>query len=118
MYLSLNGTIIPNRGYVLIGDIGSIGDNTALLCHTNHPPLSGEANSGGDWFAPDGTRVNANDVPGFRRNRGPMVVRLYRNVGFDSPPQGIYYCQIKDNTSTLQNVTVGLYNSRGGIIFK
>ena len=36
VYLSLNGDIIRNHGYVVISDIGST-DNTALLCHTNHP---------------------------------------------------------------------------------
>ena len=34
VYLSLNGDIIPNHGYVLISDIGFT-DDTALLCHTN-----------------------------------------------------------------------------------
>ena len=72
VYLSLNGTTIPNHG-LMISDIGS-NDNTALLCHTNHPASGG--NSGGDWFAPDQNRVAGTAVPGFRRNRGPMVVKL------------------------------------------
>ena len=36
-YVSLNGVVIPNHGYVIISDIGNAGDDTALLCHTNHP---------------------------------------------------------------------------------
>ena len=108
VYLSLNGTVIPNNGYVEISDIGS-DDDTALLCHTNQPPPPGCANSGGDWFAPDGTRVSGSDVPGFTRNRDPMVVRLKRTSG--TPPEGIYQC---DHASSLHRVSVGLYNTGGG----
>ena len=114
VYLSLNGRVIPNNGYVEISDIGAAGDVTALLCHTNRPPPSG-----GDWVAPDGTAVHRtnNVVPGLRRNRGPIVVRLYRDTATGTPAEGIYYCQIQDDTETLQTVTVGLYNSIEGIHF-
>ena len=120
MYLSLNGRVIPNHGYVLISDIGTAGDDTALLCHTNHPADSSGMNnphSGGDWFGPDENKVpfSGNNVPGFRRNRGPMIVRLYRNTASGPPVEGIYYCQVQDDTDTLQTVTVGLYNSAEGM---
>ena len=113
VYLSLNGRVIPNNGYVVISDIGTAGDVTALLCITNRPPPTGSSTSGGDWFAPDGNRVTPGT--GFRRNRGSMVVRLYRNTATGPPAEGIYYCQIQDDTNTLQTVTVGLYNSAEGI---
>ena len=101
---------------MLISDIGTAGDDTALLCITNRPPPTGTTDSAGDWHAPDGTRVHRinNDVPGFLRNRGPMVVRLYRNTATGPPAEGIYYCQIQDDTNTLQTVNVGLYNAGGG----
>ena len=92
----------------MISDI----DNTALLCHTNKP-ASG-ANSGGDWFAPDGTRVNGNEVPGFTRDRKPMVVRLLRNSASGAPADGMYYCVIEDDALTEQTVYVGLYKSGRG----
>ena len=111
VYLSLNGTVIPNHGYVDINGIGSI-DDFALLCHTNFPPPPGSATSGGDWFAPDGTKIPSSDVPGFTRSRYPMVVRLKRTS--DTPPEGIYECTIQDATSTVQIVYVGLYNTGGG----
>ena len=112
VYLSLDGTVIPNHGYVEIGDIGSISDS-ALLCHTNFPPPSGSATSGGDWLAPDGTRVSGTDVPGFARTRGSMVVRLLMASG--TPPEGIYHCSVKDAASTFQtSVYVGLYNTEQG----
>ena len=114
MYLSLNGDIIPNHGYVKMSDIGST-DNTALLCHTNRPASGGEVNSGGDWFAPDGDKVGgltSTDVPGFGRNRGDMIVRLRRNTG--TPEEGIYHCEVEDADDVQQTVYVGLYNSGEG----
>ena len=56
VYLSLNNTIIPNHGYVMISDIGST-NNDSLLCHTNKAAPS-DGNSGGNWFAPDGVAVD------------------------------------------------------------
>ena len=77
VYLTLNGSYIPNHGYVVIDDIGGTGD-TALICNTNRianfPNYHGP-NSGGDWIAPDGTIVgnlDTDDVPGFERDRRPM----------------------------------------------
>ena len=96
---------------MVISDIGST-DDTALLCHTNRPPVG--VNSGGDWFAPDGTRVNLDDVPGFTRNRGSMVVRLRRTTG--TPHEGIYWCSILDAVSVPKTIYVGLYNRGGGNI--
>ena len=112
VFLSLNGDIIPNHGYVVIDDIGST-DGTALLCHTNHPP--GNIHSGGDWHAPDGTRVGSvgsTDVPGFGRRRDPRVVRLLRDTG--TSPEGIYRCSIMDADGNDRNVYVGLYNDGQG----
>ena len=96
----------------MISDIGST-DNTALFCITNLPASGG--NSGGEWFAPDGDKVGSigsTTVPGFGRNRGPMMVRLRSNDG--TPEEGIYYCVVEDADSIPQTVYVGLYNSGGG----
>ena len=116
VYLSLNGTVIPNHGYVDISRIGSTDDST-LLCHTNRPATLGNSpnlHSGGDWFAPDGTRVYGTYVPGFIIVRAPMVVRLKRTSG--TPAEGIYQCSIlQQNTMDLVIVNVGLYNSGRGI---
>ena len=115
VYLGLNGEVIPNHGYVEISDIGS-SDTTALLCHTN-TPADRSGHSGGNWFAPDEDRVgglSSTDVPGFGRNRGPMLVRLQRSIS-GTPDEGIYWCGVKDATETNQTVYVGLYNTGGGI---
>ena len=105
-----------------ISDIGST-DDTALVCNTNRPAtfpvgVSPPRHSGGQWFAPDETRIGdlgSGDVPGFGRNRGPMMVRLHRNTATDPPSEGIYYCVVEDDTFTNQTVYVGLYNSGGGM---
>ncbi|CAI8050550.1 hypothetical protein GBAR_LOCUS27752, partial [Geodia barretti] len=60
VFLHLNRTVIPNNGHLNISDIGS-SDDTALLCITNRPGTP----TSGNWFAPDGTRVDDIDVPGF-----------------------------------------------------
>ena len=118
VYLSLNDKIIPNHGYILISDIGST-DDTSVICHTNRPAnYTYRPNSGGNWFAPDETRVNGYDVPGFWRNRGPMMVRLLRNTATDPPSEGIYHCVIEDDTDTEHTIHVGLYNSGGGIVIQ
>ena len=100
-----------------ISDIGISDNKTALLCHTNRPPPPGARQSGGDWFAPDGTKVGglgSTDVPGFERNRDTMVVRLRkRNSG--TPDEGIYRCDVNDAAEMSQTVYVGLYNTGGGM---
>ena len=93
-----------------ISGIGS-NDDSALLCHTNNPPPPSSPHSGGDWFAPAGTRVFLTAVPGVTISRAAMVVRLKRASG--TPPEGIYECTIEDATSTVQTVCVGLYNTGG-----
>ena len=121
VYLSLNGRYIPNHGYVMIDDIGGT-DDTALICNTNrinNIPNPHGPNSGGNWFASDGTQVGnlgTDDVPGFDRNRGPMMVRLHSNTATVTPSEGIYYCVVEDDTFADQTVYVGLYNSGGGIV--
>ena len=115
VYLSLNGAVIPNNGYVEISDIGSM-DDSALLCHTNRPATQGNSpnlHSGGDWHAPNGNRVGITPpVPGVTRSRGSMVVRLGESTG--TPLEGIYRCEIEDADDTLQTVYVGLYNAGAG----
>ena len=112
VFLSLNGTVIPDHGYVDISDIGS-NDNTALLCITNRPPPSGSTTPARDWFAPDETRVGGDTpVPGFVRNRGPMVVRLKRTTG--TAAEGIYKCII-DSANENKELYVGLYKDGRGI---
>ena len=88
-----------------ISDIGSTYD-TALNCNTNN-----REQYSGDWFAPDGTRVD--ETEGFDSDINYMVVRLMRTTG--APPEGIYHCLLDDNDEcTTKTVYVGLYSSGGG----
>ena len=112
--MSLNDDIIPNHGYLMRSDIGSTED-TALICNTNRPATLGtnsHPHSGGDWFTPNSLTVNYNvNAPGFRRNRGPMIVRLItQSTGTE--PDGIYHCVVEDDTFTQQSVYVGLYSGK------
>ena len=121
VYLSLNDVIIPNNSHVVISDIGST-ENTALICNTNRPVIDkmNKRHSGGDWYGPSGTRVGgmgSDDVLGFVRTRGPMVVRLLRNTATDPPSEGIYHCVVEDDTMTEDTLYIGLYNSGGGYKF-
>ena len=112
VYLILTGTIIASHGYVEISDIGSTND-TALICHTDHPATVGNTSSGGNWFSPDGTKVTGDVVPGFMSTRDPMIVRLLRNTATDPPSEGMYICVIKNDT-VYQTVYVELYNNKIG----
>ena len=77
-------------------DIGFT-DDTALLCHTNEPAARFIV---GDWFDPNGNKVGSDsdskpgDVPGFKRNRVPHVVRLKRSSsdGIYSTGRGVQVC--------------------------
>ena len=111
---------------MVINDIGST-DDTALICHTNCPATvrsgRGGFHSGGNWVGPSGIVVGGetqgtNNVPGFKRNRSPMVVRLLRNAATDPPSgipsEGIFHCEVEDDTFKQQTVYVGVYNSGRG----
>ena len=115
MYLNLNGDNIPNHGYVVISDIGTTNDDTALLCNTNYIP---SGNNGGSWSVPDWSTVSSLSGVGsadFGRTRGSGLVRLIRNsAATGTPTEGIYSCTVQDDTETLQTVYVGVYNSGGG----
>ena len=113
VYLTLNGDVIPNHGYVEISEIGST-DTTALLCRNNCVLCSDSYQSGENWFAPSRTAVNFDYVPGFISNRGRNVIRLKRING--TPAEGIYSCSIQNAAPTIHTVYVGLYNSGKGII--
>ena len=92
MYISLNrDNNIHNHGYVVISNIGTANDDTALLCNTNHRPTGSDTNSGGNWYVPGGSTVSSFSDVGttgadFGRTRGPGLVRLIRN----SAATGIY----------------------------
>ena len=120
-YLSLNGSVIPNHSYVKNTDIGSTAA-TALKCHTltttryNYYYYYWFYYA---WFAPDGTGIGYTD--GFYGEyyfyNNIMVAILGRRTDTsseDTSPEGIYHCSI--DACTTNTLSVGLYNTGGGII--
>ena len=106
VYIRLNDSIIPNRGYVKISDL-SFATLDCLTTDNQHE---------GNWISPDGTTVDSSgSVPGFRTTRGPLIVRLLRTSG--TPQQGIYQYVVQNDTAVLYTVHVGLYNSGEGVLF-
>ena len=104
VYIRLNDSIIPNRGYVKISDLSF----ATLDC------LNTDQQHEGNWISPDGTTVDSSgSVPGFRTTRGTLIVRLLRTSG--TPQQGIYQCVVQNDTAVLYTVHVGLYNSGEGV---
>ena len=93
-----------------ISDIGSTNAD-ALICHTDRPAPNGNTNPEGDWFTPDGDR----NVPGFRINRAPMIIRLLSGSG--TPAQGIYHCliEVQSSHAMFKDAFVGLYHSGEGM---
>ena len=94
-----------------IRDIG-YSYRTGLFCHTNRIYNSYLV---GKWLTPERDRVEYYyDGPGFWSDIDLMAVILFRST-YGAAEQGIFVCEIKDATETLQTVNVGLYHSGEGI---
>ena len=90
----------------MLEDIGE-GDN-ALLCIT----ACCRESALGNWFFPNGTRVpSAGWQWDLYRNRGQMVVSMYRRRG---GVDGIYYCEIPDAMNVTQTIYIGVYSTSTG----
>ena len=96
-----------------ISDIG-YSYRAALLCHTNRPAIrSYTSYLVGKWLTPERDRVGYYGGPGFLSNMDIIPVRLWRST-YGTADEGIFWCEIKDATETLQTVYVGLYHSGKG----
>ena len=93
-----------------ISDIG-YSYKTALFCHTNRSYVSYLV---GKWLTPERDRVEYYDGLGFWSEIDLMAVILFRSE-YGTAKQGIFVCEVKDATKTLQTLYVGLYNSGEGI---
>ena len=126
MYLSLNGTAIPNDGYVLASDIGE--QNASLHCNTDRSNccrrtdhLNATAAQWGEWYYPNGSQVQsfthekALDPTKnfFYRNRFAQAVCLNR-IG-DPPEGGRFRCEVPnadgDNVTMYMNIGEWLVSS-------
>ena len=113
----LRGIPYKNNSNVTLEDIGE-GDD-ALVCITNytaccrHPYTSGMNRTAlGNWFFPNGTRVQSSGVQwDFHRTRGQMKVLLQRRRG---GAEGIYSCMIPDTSGFSQTKYIGVYSASTG----
>ena len=114
VWFSLNGTTYQNNSCVTLEDIGD-GDDTALLCMTNLTDFCNHSYNGtslGNWFLPNGTKVQGTGVDhDFYTTRGQMVVRLHRRRGGVA---GIYRCEIPDSANVTQTIYIGVYTAGTG----
>ena len=111
MYLSFNGTTIPNDSYVLFGDIGR-GD-TGLHCNTDRSGCCRTLGQG-HWYRPNGSQVGSytqefaidSTHNFFSRNRDTGIVRLNR---FGNPPErGLFRCEIPNAAGEMVTLYVNI----------
>ena len=109
VWLSLNGTAIANDSYVDIG----CNDEGALLCHTDRMDCCPGSNAAGNWFFPNGTRVEdlgynyeRTSTSFFSRGKGPSVIRLRRR-GTPTKRQRFYY-EVPDANDVMQIIYVNI----------
>ena len=112
VYLQLlDGTRVPNHGFVGRGDLSRPTDNPLLCVTPDNTTCCSTAETGGaplgNWYFPNGTQVPPDSTGwNFYINRGPGVLRLHRHTGGVS---GIYRCMIPDQSGVNQTLYVGLY---------
>ena len=113
MFLSLRGQSIANNSYVNINDIGEYED--ALLCHSDKPGCcSGPPNRAGEWYYPNGTRVETmgRSDDEFYRDRGTQVVRLNHRPG-SFTERGLFRCEVPDASNINQRIYMNIGNTFG-----
>ena len=107
----LDGTRVPNHGFLDRADLSRPTDNPLLCVTPDNVTCCSTAETGGDplgyWYFPNGTQVPTNDTGWlFYITRGPGVVRLHRRTRGVS---GIYHCVIPDQSGVNQTLDVRLY---------
>ena len=113
-YLTFMGNNIPNHSYVDLNTVGTAVENNTVQCRTdlNTCCSSAEGLDRGDWYFPNGDRLQFSGY--VYERRGPQrVVLKYSSCGGTS---GIYRCDIDTNAYNVnsnESVYVGLYTSGG-----
>ena len=117
MYLSFNGTTIPNDSYVLFGDIGT--HDASLQCNTDRHDCCSTSDhpngvAQGRWYHPNGSEVLSftdQNTPGsprnfFSRNRDTGIVRL--NCFGNPPERGRFHCEIPNTAGVMVTMYVNI----------
>jgi len=112
VYLQLlDGTRVPNHGFVARGELSRPTDNPLLCVTPDNVTCCSTAETRGDplgnWYFPNGTEIPPSSTGWmFYSTRGPRVVRLHRR---DKGVSGIYHCVIPDQSGVNHTLYVGLY---------
>ena len=121
-YVSFMGANLPNHSYVDLTLVGiDVNGSDSVQCHTDLSTCCSSAQGAhrGDWYFPNGERLNFNADPGdIYESREAQRVDLHRRNNGDT--SGIYCCTIEtnavhsDNDSKIrETVYAGLYASGG-----
>ena len=104
-YLTFMGKNIPNNSYVDFNTVGETIDTNTLQCHTdlNTCCNSGQGPDRGDWYFPNGNRLQYSGIV-YERCFAQLVVVFYTGSGGTS---GIYRCDIE----TVSGVMTVLNNA-------
>ena len=121
-YVSFMGQTLADHSYVDISQVGTF--DAAVYCHTDLATCCGstEGSHRGDWYFPDGDRLNipGSDARSIFEARTDRRVDI-RRINNAMEPTGIYRCDIPTadvhhptDNSLRASVYVGLYTSTGG----
>ena len=106
-----------NHSYVNLSLVGT-SVNNRVSCHTNSDRCcsSAQGPDRGDWFFPNGTRLNFSYNGGdMYQTRGAQRVSLLRrNNG--NIISGIYHCNIAISGGSDGIIYIGLYDGRGKLM--
>ena len=117
-YFSFMGQTLADHSWVDINQVRNKSSNN-IQCHTDLSTCCRVAQGihRGDWYFPNGDRLQFPDVHAIVQRRLAQRVDLRRNRG--TGPTGIYRCDIPTDAvhdnSIRETVYVGLYTSDGGI---
>ena len=120
-YVSFLENHVPNHDYVDLSQVGNDDSGSdSVQCITDLNTCCGghQGEHRGDWFFPDGTRLQFSGAIYEDRNAQRVDLRRENNA---TSPVGIYRCDIPTNAvhvdisnSVRDTVYVGLYTASGG----
>ena len=105
-----------------VTDIGSSFFMSALFCLTpsleccSDSETPNAASVTREWYLPDGRSLTLDNSP-FIKSRVSSAVSLHHDrFSSNTPPSGVYCCEIPDASGTSQSIYVGIYPQGDGEI--
>ena len=127
-YVSFYGDTLANHSYVDLSEVGSDdfgSDSVQCITDLSTCCRGSDGVHRGDWYFPNGTRLPFSGNGDIYEQRVTGIVDLRRRNNANSPPTGIYRCDIPTlavhdatNTSVRDTVYVGLYTASGGRLIR